>query len=61
VRANAGGKKGGLGGIPPNGSFLVFKTSKINYFGISRRTTSVQKKVITYQYINYLLILRKVN
>jgi hypothetical protein len=44
-RANAGGKKGGLGGIPPNGSFLVFKTSKINQHGISRRTTSVQKKL----------------
>jgi hypothetical protein len=36
-RANAGGRKGGLGGIPPNGSFLVFKTSKINHYGISRR------------------------
>jgi hypothetical protein len=44
-RANAGGKKGGLGGIPPNGPFLVFKTSKINQHGISRRTTSVQKKL----------------
>jgi hypothetical protein len=38
--------KGGLGGIPPNGSFLVFKTSKINQHGISRRTTSVQKKLL---------------
>jgi hypothetical protein len=27
-----------LGGIPPNGSFLVLKTSKINHYGISRRT-----------------------
>jgi hypothetical protein len=25
-----------LGGTPPNGSFLVFKTSKINGYGISR-------------------------
>jgi hypothetical protein len=49
-------KRGGLGGIPPNGSFLVLKASKINHYGISRRTTSVQKKVITYQYMNFLLI-----
>jgi len=33
------------GEFPPNGSFLVFKTSKINQHGISRRTTSVQKKL----------------
>ena len=44
-RANAGGEKGGLGGIPPNVSFLVLKSSKINHYGISRRTTSVQKKL----------------
>jgi hypothetical protein len=44
-RANAGGEKGGLWGIPPNGSFLVFKTSKINHYGISRGTTSVKKKL----------------
>jgi hypothetical protein len=25
-RANAGAKKGGLGGIPPNGPFLVLQT-----------------------------------
>jgi len=31
--ANAGGRKGGLGGIPPNGSLLVFKTSKTNKYG----------------------------
>jgi hypothetical protein len=31
--ANAGGKKDPLGGIPPNGSFLVFITIKINHHG----------------------------
>jgi hypothetical protein len=49
-------KRGVWGKIPPNGSFLVLKSSKINKYGISRRTTSVQKKDITYQYINFLLI-----
>jgi hypothetical protein len=34
-----------LGGVPPNGSLLVLKSSKINKYGISRRTTSVQKKL----------------
>jgi hypothetical protein len=34
-----------VGGIPPNDSFLVLKSSKINHYGISRRTTSVQKKL----------------
>ena len=29
-------KGGGLGGITPNGSLLVFKTSKTNKYGISR-------------------------
>ena len=35
--ADAGGRKGGLGGIPPNGCLLVLKTLKINKYGISRR------------------------
>ena len=34
-----------MGEFPPMGSFLVFKSTKINKFGISRRTNSVQKKL----------------
>ena len=40
-----GGEKGGLEGIPPIGSLLVLKISKINHYGVCRRTTSVQKKL----------------
>jgi hypothetical protein len=42
-RANAVGKKDPLGGIPPIGSFLVLKASKINHYGISRRRNYKEK------------------
>jgi hypothetical protein len=42
-RANAVGKKDPLGGIPPIGSFLIFKTSKINQHGVSRRRNYKEK------------------
>jgi hypothetical protein len=42
-RANAGGKKGGLGRTPPNGSFLVFKTWKIKQHVVSRRRKYKEK------------------
>jgi hypothetical protein len=41
--SKCGRQKDPLEGIPPNGSFLVFKTSKINHHGISRRRIYKEK------------------